>query len=915
MHKYVPSTKADSEHSEGLEGSGAREPRELQTHVMVKFSRSELIISKGTLEFVEDCMFRLDSFDDGTPYASAEDEEADDEEEGEPEGETAKGTDTPNGGKAPASTDAAPEEDDSLDLTFLSGSLGTISLCVCVSPQTVKLMCTPLTDVVCILELGSASAMVSTAKRSDDNVLRTSLGTSHSTGAGDGRAVYLYNASIGMESLTAKIHHPKYPDDAVGVVVNNVRANLSLMKTGDKVQVTVLLPVESITVLFSVMQLKEFFLFQQIWMAGLRLSSHDTSERKEGEESSDAAKSAQPEARNEQDVTDIIERSEKFIARVRQHVNVFVLLSLGHVEVQNNLGQSVGQVGVSLNELSLRFNAPEIGPTAPRTILSMDASLGEVAVLCEGSLNGSANVSGITFIGGRHQPAQAPKMNQFTFYIEKAAAELDYNMSPIVALKAGTIVARIRDVPPAGDDRSQNEELMSEGEVVLPEVRLCVASESITAVGSIAILILDKISEYHASAIHKARAAFTHQRKKEMLQRKHETLKQSRMGADRHRLTRKERLAAHEERQALRAKKKANLQQQLLTSQHQKSATQTSQDEVARSLEELAGEKRESDSLVNFLLSKLSGIVPSGNFFIRSSLLELSIYGFSLRDPAWLSLSLGSLKVKLVQKYKAQVQEIHRQLSIAIKECEIEKCSANELEETVEGTIFQIPSATIVLYTLQALETPSDPSREPLDIKYWFVTEFNDSVFISVNLGLYTFLKDTVMLYKQSVEDLLMSIDRLKQASQLMYTSDIQVKAMDIPVPEKKPDLRRFCEEKWVLEPKLSVLGDQTPKVSTVLRWLGIEEHQVVPKLLHVVATDNLEIALKGIGFLSILLGEGSLLSSTMRAKARAVAERNERPGSSIPPGVTPSLPTPATPASPLGLLDSGSASDFASSQ
>ena len=85
------------------------------------------------------------------------------------------------------------------------------------------------------------------------------------------------------------------------------------------------------------------------------------------------------------------------------------------------------------------------------------------------------------------------------------------------------------------------------------------------------------------------------------------------------------------------------------------------------------------------------------------------------------------------------------------------------------------------------------------------------------------------------------------------------MKASDIEVTEE-PDLRRFLEKKWVLEPKLSVLGDQTPKVDTVLRWLGIENHEAIPKHLHIIGTDNLETVLKAISFLSLLLGERSLL-------------------------------------------------------
>jgi hypothetical protein len=68
--------------------------------------------------------------------------------------------------------------------------------------------------------------MISTAKRPVQEGEAAGAGASH---------IYLHNGSLCLESITAKIHHPKYPDDAVGVVVKNIRANVSLMKTGKKV--------------------------------------------------------------------------------------------------------------------------------------------------------------------------------------------------------------------------------------------------------------------------------------------------------------------------------------------------------------------------------------------------------------------------------------------------------------------------------------------------------------------------------------------------------------------------------------------------------------------------------------------------------------------------------------------------------
>ena len=83
----------------------------------------------------------------------------------------------------------------------------------------------------------------------------------------------------------------------------------------------------------------------------------------------------------------------------------------------------------------------------------------------------------------------------------------------------------------------------------------------------------------------------------------------------------------------------------------------------------------------------------------------------------------------------------------------------------------------------------------------------------------------------------------------------------EVEVPPPEPDPRVFIEKKFVLEPRISVLGDQTPKVSTVLGWVGISDHHLIPTKMQVLLIDNLEMVLKAVGFVSDMLDSQSMLS------------------------------------------------------
>jgi hypothetical protein len=51
----------------------------------------------------------------------------------------------------------------------------------------------------------------------------------------------------------------------------------------------------------------------------------------------------------------------------------------------------------------------------------------------------------------------------------------------------------------------------------------------------------------------------------------------------------------------------------------------------------------------------------------------------------------------------------------------------------------------------------------------------------------------------------------------------------------------RTFQGSTVLNPKLNVLGEMTPKVETVLGWLGIADKTLIPRMTHMALIDSME--------------------------------------------------------------------------
>lgn len=204
-HKYVP-PKSKSKVKGPLSSSSSSSDRNMdergkvmETRVMTSIAGGELVISKGTLEFAQEIMrqvrelnlFSSSVTDDeeplGTASQSAEDLS------------TASSTSSSSSSLPPASGG-----DESFDFAALNASLGALTVAIYVKPQVVKLMCTPLTDVVCMMQLGEVEAMISTMRRSSDTPsARAGISPSSPTPVAD--EMYMYNATFCSSGAVVKV--------------------------------------------------------------------------------------------------------------------------------------------------------------------------------------------------------------------------------------------------------------------------------------------------------------------------------------------------------------------------------------------------------------------------------------------------------------------------------------------------------------------------------------------------------------------------------------------------------------------------------------------------------------------------------------------------------------------------------------
>jgi hypothetical protein len=171
--------------------------------------------------------------------------------------------------------------------------------------------------------------------------------------------------------------------------------------------------------------------------------------------------------------------------------------------------------------------------------------------------------------------------------------------------------------------------------------------------------------------------------------------------------------------------------------------------------------------------------------------------------------------------------------------------------------ILAVPGALLEMESVQRVNP--DEIVDTTVIKYNFTSKFPDAIKVTTNLSEYSFFRNLIGYYKSEVEQELKAYTHLsKQQQQSMLLQQINYEEEKKSMFKKGSILPSKVDRKFEgsveLNPKLNVLGDMTPKVETVLNWLGIKDRNVIPRATHSGLTDPLESLLIASYNLSVLM-------------------------------------------------------------
>lgn len=142
--------------------------------------------------------------------------------------------------------------------------------------------------------------------------------------------------------------------------------------------------------------------------------------------------------------------------------------------------------------------------------------------------------------------------------------------------------------------------------------------------------------------------------------------------------------------------------------------------------------------------------------------------------------------------------------------------------------ILEMPDGKLIMHTEK-----ESPCANELNV--WFNTEFSQPIYASLDVRLYTQLKDLAVFYKTRISD---EMERLSSATDLgSIFAGLSKKGTKKDEKDTGQKVQRntvYVQKLFKLEPVLNVLSDLTPSVSTVLGWAGIESpSETIPRVTH----------------------------------------------------------------------------------
>jgi hypothetical protein len=198
-------------------------------------------------------------------------------------------------------------------------------------------------------------------------------------------------------------------------------------------------------------------------------------------------------------------------------------------------------------------------------------------------------------------------------------------------------------------------------------------------------------------------------------------------------------------------------------------------------------------------------------------------------DDEWIEFAMNNYKVELGRGSNVKdniTPQIQRKLSILLNQVDVNRMTGVDKR----ALILQVPrGASIDLRTVQEVDSNI--------IKYLFDSKFADAINVTTNINLYQSIRTIISIYQQEVELENQSYTTLTSSSSSVISSRTPTSPENVtPVQQEL-----IFEGKVELNPKLNVLGDLTPKVETVLGWLGITDKNVIPRAMHNAVATPLE--------------------------------------------------------------------------
>jgi hypothetical protein len=240
--------------------------------------------------------------------------------------------------------------------------------------------------------------------------------------------------------------------------------------------------------------------------------------------------------------------------------------------------------------------------------------------------------------------------------------------------------------------------------------------------------------------------------------------------------------------------------------------------------------------------------------------LSVALFADVVKDAQWIQLNVSSYELELavatdksVDGPPEMVRELITKVGTAVVARMVENASnaaKNWVRPSTSDPILEFPASSLVMRTRQAV---SGPRRKELDC--WFVTQFGDTIRVTLRVELFAFLRELAMTLKGRLATVLEagaapssssgggSGGAAKSDAAKQGDGKALAKAPPAPAVAKGRSATTMQIRAFVLEPRVNVLENLTPyALGKVFELLKIGDPQMmIPEAVHGAITENAE--------------------------------------------------------------------------